>query len=317
LGRSVLDYRSNYWIDWCPGCGNFGILASVYKAYSELDLDPTQTVLVSGIGCSGRMPKYVQVNGVYTLHGRALPFATGIKLANPELTVIVHGGDGDLMGIGAGHLVALGRRNLNVLVLLHNNKVYGLTKGQASPTLPRSVKTKALLKPNIHDPVNPIALALASGFTFVARGYSFESEHLKELIKRGIQHKGAAFIDVLQICVTYNDVHTTEYYEKRLYKLEDQEDWDPVVRSSSEEEAEKKLTQAWLKSREGDDRIPLSVFYQNPYVSTLEDRMAERIPSYTSIPPTKQRIATPQGAPIIDNEAFKKLFRDLIVDVEK
>jgi 2-oxoglutarate ferredoxin oxidoreductase subunit beta len=183
--------------------------------------------------------------------------------------------------------------------------------------VPRSVKTKGLLKPNIHDAVNPIALALASGFTFVARGYCFDSEHLKELIKKGIQHKGAAFIDVLQICVTYNDVHTTEYYEKRLYKLEDQDDWDPVVRSPSEEEAERKLTRAWLKSREGDDRIPLSVFYQNPYTSTLEDRVAERNPSYPSMPPTKQRIATPQGAPIIDNEAFKKLFRNLIVDVKK
>jgi len=316
VGRSVLTYRSGHWIDWCPGCGNFGILAAVYRAFAELDLDPTQTVLVSGIGCSGRLPKYVQVNGVYALHGRAVPFATGIKLANPALTVIVHGGDGDLMGIGAGHLVALGRRNLDILVVLHDNRVYGLTKGQASPTLPRNVQPKALLKPNIHDAVNPIALALASGFTFVARGYSFEAEHLKELIKRGIQHKGAAFIDVLQVCVTYNDIHTAEYYGSRLYKLEDQEDWDPVVRSPSDEEAERKLTQAWIKAREGEDRIPYSVFYQNPYTSTLEARVAERIPGYLATPPAKQQIATPHGAPVIDSETFTKLFRDLIVDVE-
>ncbi len=316
MERSPLDYRSAYWIDWCPGCGNFGILAAAYRAFAELNLDPTQMVVVSGIGCSGRLPKYVRVNGVYTLHGRAVPFATGIKLANPGLTVIVHGGDGDLLGIGAGHLVALGRRNLDVLVLLHDNHVYGLTKGQPSPTLPRGVQTKALPKPNIQDAVNPIALALTSGFTFVARGYCFESEHLKELIKRGIQHKGAAFIDVLQVCVTYNDVHTAEYYGKRLYKLENQEDWDPVVHSAANKEAERKLTQAWVKAREDGDRIPYSVFYQNPHVSTLEERLAERLPSYSSTPLPTQRIATAEGAPIIDDAAFKTLFRELIVDVE-
>lgn len=313
----MLDYRSEYWADWCPGCGDFGILASVYKAFSELNMDPTKTVLVSGIGCSGKMPQFVQVNGLYTLHGRAIPFATGIKLAHPELTVVVHGGDGDLMGIGAGHLVALGRRNLDIVVVLHDNKVYGLTKGQASPTLPRGVRTKALPKPNIQDAVNPISLALASGFTYVARGYSFESEHLKELIMKAIEHKGAAFIDALQICVTYNDIHTVEYYKKRLYKLDEQEDWDPVVRSPSEDENEKKLIQAWHKSMEWGDKIPLSLFYQNPYVTTFEERYAERIPIYRSIPPARQQIVKEQDKPIIDKAEFRKLFEDMIVKIEK
>jgi len=313
----MLDYRSGYWSDWCPGCGNFGILASVYKAFSELDLDPTKTVLVSGIGCSGKMPKFVQVNGLYTLHGRAIPFATGIKLANPDLTVVVHGGDGDLMGIGAGHFVALGRRNLDIVVILHDNKVYGLTKGQASPTLPKGVQTKALPKPNIQDPVNPISLALASGFTFVARGYSFESEHLKELMKKAIEHKGSAFIDALQICVTYNDIHTVDYYNNRLYNMDEQKGWDPVVRSSSEEEVQKKLTRAWLKSMEWGDKIPLSVFYQNPNTSTFEDRLADRIPIYRSTPPARQRILDEQGSSIIDEEKFRKIFGEMIVKVTK
>jgi 2-oxoglutarate ferredoxin oxidoreductase subunit beta len=304
-------------VDWCPGCGNFGILASVYRAFSELDLDPTKTVLVSGIGCSGKMPQYVNVNGLYTLHGRAIPFATGIKLANPELTVIVHGGDGDLMGIGAGHFVAMGRRNLDITVIMHDNKVYGLTKGQASPTLPRGSKTKALPTPNIQDPVNPISLALASGFTYIARGYSFESEHLKELIKKAIEHKGASFIDALQICTTYNDIHTVEYYNKRLYNMDELEGWDPVVRSNSKEEVEKKLTQAWHKSMEWGEKIPLSVFYQNPNTTTFEERLSERLPLYSTMPPAKQKIMEKQDSPIIDEEKFRKIFEEMIIKVKK
>jgi 2-oxoglutarate ferredoxin oxidoreductase subunit beta len=261
------------------------------------------------------MPRYVQVNGLYTLHGRAIPFATGIKLANPDLTVIVHGGDGDLLGIGAGHFVALGRRNLDIVVILHDNKVYGLTKGQASPTLPRGMQTKALPKPNIQDSLNPVSMALASGFTFVSRGYSFESEHLKELIKKAIEHKGSAFIDALQICVTYNDIHTVDYYKEKLYNMDEMEGWDPRVKSSSKEEIKKKLTQAWLKSMEWDDKIPLSVFYQNPCASTLEERLAARIPIYKSTPPAVQRILDEQDSSIFDEEKFRKFFGDMIVKV--
>ncbi|MEM1845002.1 MAG: thiamine pyrophosphate-dependent enzyme, partial [Ignisphaera sp.] len=200
------SYRTDLWIDWCPGCGNFGILTAVVRAFEELGLDPSKTVIVSGIGCSSKIPHFINVNGVHTLHGRAIPFAMGIKLVNPELIVIVHGGDGDLLGIGAGHFVALGRRNIDVTVILHNNGVYGLTKGQASPTLPLNAKTKALVKPNIQQALNPIALALSSGYTFVARGYAFDGEHLKNIVKKAILHKGTAFIDILQPCVTFNDI---------------------------------------------------------------------------------------------------------------
>ncbi len=306
------QYRADVWIDWCPGCGNFGITTAIYRALAELGLEPSKTVIVSGIGCSGKTAHFVNVNGVHTLHGRAIPFATGIKLANPSLEVIVHGGDGDLLGIGAGHFVALGRRNLDITVIMHNNGVYGLTKGQASPTLRRGLKTKALAKPNIQDAVNPIALALASGYTFVARSYALDTKHLVETVKKAIQHRGSAFIDVLQPCVAYNDILTMHYYRDRIYRLED-EGWDPLVREPSEEEAEEKISRAWEKSMEWNDRIPIGVFYQNPHVPTFEERLAERMPEYLDNPPALQRIADPSGKPLIGPVEFRRHFRDFIV----
>lgn len=310
--RKPSDYQSDIWNDWCPGCGDFGIVAAMYRAFAELDLPPEKTVVVSGIGCSGKTPHFVEVNGVHTLHGRAIPFATGLKLANPELNVVVNGGDGDLLGIGAGHFVALGRRNIDLTIILHNNTVYGLTKGQASPTLKRGLRPKALPKPNIQDDVNPISLALASGFTFVARGYSMMTEHLKELIKRAIQHKGAALIDVLQPCVTYDNIHTVEYYKKRVYKLEDA-GWSPVVEKIDEKE--EKIIKAWIKSQEYDDKIPIGVFYQDQLTPSFEERIKERIPSYLGTPPSRQRIDR-EGKTIIDDEAFKKIFSHYIVETE-
>jgi len=307
-------YKTPVWQDWCPGCGNYGIIAAVYKAFAELELDPSKTVVVSGIGCSGKISHFIRVNGVHTLHGRAIPFAMGIKIANPELEVVVHGGDGDLLGIGAGHFVALGRRNIDMVVIMHDNKVYGLTKGQASPTLPRGIKTKSLAKPNIQDSLNPIALALASGYTFVARAYAFESEHLKEIIKKAIKHKGAAFIDVLQPCVTFNDIHTVEYYKNRIYKLEDG-GWDPLPREESEEAVMEKLLKAFEKSMEWNDRIPIGVFYINPYVPTFEERIVEKNPSYKTNYPARQVIDR-NGKPIVDINVFKKLFQDYIVNVK-
>ena len=308
--RKPGDYKSDIWIDWCPGCGDFGIVTSIYRALAELDMDPTQVVLVSGIGCSGKTPHFVNANGVHTLHGRAIPFAVGIKLSNPELNVIVNGGDGDLLGIGAGHFVALGRRNVDILIILHNNGVYGLTKGQASPTLRRGITTKSLSKPNIQDAVNPIALALASGYTYIARGYAMMADHLKDLIKEGLRHKGAAIIDVLQPCVTYNNIYTAEYYRKRIYKLED-EGWDPLV--TEKDVDNNKLVEAWKKAFEWDDRIPIGRFYINPDRPTFEERIAATLPTYKKYPPSKQKIADERGGSIIDNELFRKIFADYII----
>ncbi|MEM3419067.1 MAG: 2-oxoacid:ferredoxin oxidoreductase subunit beta [Nitrososphaerota archaeon] len=312
MARKLTDYQSDVWVDWCPGCGNFGILASMYRALSELDLKPEETIIVSGIGCSGKTPHFIKVNGVHTLHGRAIPFAMGIKLANPKLTVIINSGDGDLLGIGAGHFVALGRRNIDLTIILHDNTVYGLTKGQASPTLKRKLKPKALPKPNIQDAVNPIALALASGYTFIARGYSMMVDHLKELIKKSIQHKGAALVDVLQPCVTYDNIHTIEYYKKRVYKLEDS-DWNPIV--DKPEEREEKIIKAWIKSQEYDEKIPIGVFYQDPYIDSFEERINERINTYLENPPAKQKIEQ-NGKPIINNETFRKIFNQYIIKIE-
>ncbi len=317
MARSPSEYRTNVWIDWCAACGNYGIAASIYKAYAELDLDPAKTVIVSGIGCSGKTPHFVKVNGIHTLHGRDIAFAAGIKLANPQLTVIVHGGDGDLLGIGAGHFVALGRRNIDMAVVMHDNGVYGLTKGQASPTLRRGVKTKSLAEPNMFSHVNPIALAIASGYTFVARGYALFSEHLKELMKAAIAHRGSAFLDILQPCTTYNDMNTAEYYRSRVYKLEEQSGWDPVVREQTREEVEGKVFQAWSRSTEWEERIPIGVFYQNPNAPTLEDILGERMPAYKETLLPNQAIAKEDGTPTVDDGVFRKIFSDYITEVRR
>ncbi|MDG6898447.1 MAG: hypothetical protein JRN24_01780, partial [Nitrososphaerota archaeon] len=173
-------------------CGDFGILNAVQMSLAEMNVDPTQAVVVSGIGCSGKISHFVKTYGVHTLHGRSLPFATGIKLANPDLEVICEGGDGDGMGIGAGHFVNSGRRNVDMVYIVHDNEVYGLTKGQAAPTMKLGMRTKSLSMPNINQGINPIMLAIAAGYTFVARGYSYDVRHLKDLIIKAIRHKGFA-----------------------------------------------------------------------------------------------------------------------------
>jgi len=301
------DYKSSEWVDWCPGCGNFGILSAMYQAFAELKLDPRKIVVVSGIGCSGKTPHFLNVEGVHTLHGRALPYAEGIKIANPELEVLVNAGDGDLLGIGAGHFVALGRRNIDMVVMMHDNTVYALTKGQAAPTLERGAKPKSLPKPNIQDAVNPIALAIASGYTFVARGYSGKVKHLKELIKAAIQHRGSAFLDILQPCVTYDNIHTYDYYNERVYDLQES-GYDPEVKG----EPEPKIGEAIAKSYEKGNKIPIGIFYRNPNVPTFDERLKERIPSYLQSPPAAQTIDK-SGKTVISQELFEKIFENYLI----
>jgi 2-oxoglutarate ferredoxin oxidoreductase subunit beta len=314
MGLKMADFKSDVFADWCPGCGDFGIMTALQMALAELGLEPHQVVIVSGIGCSGKEPHNVKAYGVHTLHGRTLPFATGIKVANPELVVLAIGGDGDGLGIGAGHFVNTGRRNLDITYIIHDNGVYGLTKGQASPTLRLGLKTKALPKPNINEAVNPIALALVAGYTFVARSYAYDVKHLKDTIKQGIQHKGLAFIDALQPCPTYNDINTKEWYagedrkdpktgkpQPRLYKLEEM-GYDPVVREPADEFAKKMV--AIEKACEWGDRIPIGVFYKNELQPTFVDRIASRIPFYRSNPPAKQRISDENGVSTADLSEF-------------
>jgi len=308
MALKMSDYRTSYFADWCPGCGDFGILTAIQMALADLQLPPHKAVIFSGIGCSGKTPHCVKVNGIHTLHGRVLPFAIGAKLANPDLEVIAAGGDGDGLGIGAGHFVNAGRRNIDIAYLIHDNGVYGLTKGQASPTLELGLKTKAIPKPNINAAMNPVAIALAAGYTFIARSYAYDVRHLKETIKKGIQHKGLALIIVQQPCPTYNDINTKEWYGgedridpktgkpvPRLYKLEET-GYDGVVHSP--DEAFPKYIAALTKAREWGDQIPMGVFYQNELVPTYQERISKRIPNYLDNPPAKQAISDPKGRPI-------------------
>ncbi|MEM4280887.1 MAG: 2-oxoacid:ferredoxin oxidoreductase subunit beta [Candidatus Caldarchaeum sp.] len=315
---SMMSFRTAVHNDWCPGCGDFGILSAIQMALADLQIPPHMVAVFSGIGCSGKTPHYINAFGIHTLHGRSLPFAIGAKLANPRLTVIAVGGDGDGLGIGAGHFVNAGRRNVDITYIIHDNGVYGLTKGQASPTLARGLKTKSLPKPNINDAVNPIAIAVVSGYTFIARGYAYDTKHLKELIKAGIQHRGSAFINVLQPCPTYNDIATKEWYggedrlvdgkpTPRIYRLEET-GYDAEVKSSSEEEVNAKKLQAIAKSFEWGDRIPVGVFYRNPYVPSYEERISELNKDYMSAPPAAQRLSTPDGRPLASIDDIIKEF---------
>jgi len=218
-------------------------------------------------------------------------------------------GDGDGLGIGAGHFVNTGRRNIDMTVLIHDNGVYGLTKGQASPTLRLGLKTKSLPEPNINEGINPIALALTVGYTFIARSYAYDVRHLKEMIKQGIQHRGLAVILIQQPCPTYNDINTKEWYEgedrrdatgkpvPRLYKLEET-GYDGIVRT--EEEALSKRMAALAKSHEWGDKIPMGIFYKNELVPTYQERISKRIPSYLQNPPAKQLISDRDGKPLTD-----------------
>ncbi|MCQ5376026.1 MAG: thiamine pyrophosphate-dependent enzyme [Methanomassiliicoccales archaeon] len=308
------DFKSDVFVDWCPGCGNHAILAALQMALAELGLEPHQIVLVSGIGCSGKVPHFVKANGIHTLHGRTLPFAQGVKIANPDLEVIAIGGDGDGLGIGVGHLVNAGRRNVDMTYLIHDNGVYGLTKGQASPTLRLGLKVKAIPRPNINEAINPVMLAVSSGYTFVARGYAFDTKHLKEIIKEAVRHKGLALVDILQPCPTYNDINTKDWYAgsdridretgkpvPRLYRLEET-DYDPNVRNLNED-FDKKI-EAMRKSQEWGNRIPIGIFYRNELLPTFQDRITGRIPFYRMYPPAKQKISDEGGAPSVDVTEF-------------
>ncbi len=294
----LTDYRTEVHVNWCPGCGDYGILSSIQQALFELKLDPSNVAIFSGIGCSAKTPHYINAYGVHTLHGRALPYAIGAKLANPELTVLVILGDGDGLGIGAGHFVNAGRRNVDLTVILYDNGVYGLTKGQASPTLKLGLKTKSLPKPNINQAINPILLAFASGYTFIARGYAYDVPYLKYLIKEAINHKGSALVHVLQPCPVYNDINTKEWYTPRLYKLE-QEGYECIITNeTTEEEYLRKISLMIQKANEWGNRIPLGIFYRDLRYTTYEERIEARIPSYRLNPPAKQKISDPFGKPI-------------------
>lgn len=222
---TMADLKGRVDPDWCPGCGDYGVLAAVQKALVELQIPNHETAVVSGIGCSSNFPGFINTYGMHTLHGRSLPVATGLKLSNHELTVLVTGGDGDGLGIGCNHLIHTIRRNVDLTYVIMDNQIYGLTTGQTSPTSRLGMKTKSMPFGSIENPLNPIALALAAGATFVARGFSGDQKHLTELIKQGIQHKGFSFIDVFSPCVTYNHDNTFQWFRSKVKRLEDDPAW--------------------------------------------------------------------------------------------
>jgi 2-oxoglutarate ferredoxin oxidoreductase subunit beta len=223
---TMADFKGRVDPDWCPGCGDFGVLAAVQKALVDLQIPNHQIVTVSGIGCSSNFPGFIETYGMHTLHGRSLPVATGVKMANPDLTVLVTGGDGDGLGIGGNHLTHTIRRNVDLTYIIMDNQIYGLTTGQTSPTSRLGMKTKSTPFGNIEGPIYPITMALAAGATFVARGFSGDQKHLTDLIKQAIQHKGFSFLDVFSPCVTYNKDNTFQWFRPRVKRLEDDASYD-------------------------------------------------------------------------------------------
>jgi len=227
----VKDFKADLKPVWCPGCGDFGVVASVYQALAKLNLDPDNTVLVSGIGCSSRLPGYINTYGFNTIHGRALPVATGVKLANPALTVIVAGGDGDGFAIGASHFVHTARRNVDLTYVMMDNGIYGLTKGQVSPTSPHDLVTKTSAYGNIEAPMNPVLMALSCGATFIARAFSGDPKNSQEIIAAAIQHRGFSFVHMVSPCVTYRGREQFDIVRERIRALP--EGHDPTNRDDA------------------------------------------------------------------------------------
>lgn len=226
---TVKDYKGPVEPDWCAGCGDFGVLNSLQRACAELGLRPHEILTVSGIGCSSNLPGYFNANGMHTLHGRSLAVATGAKLGNHELNVIVTGGDGDGYGIGGNHFAHTARRNVDLTYMVMNNQIYGLTTGQVSPTSRSGMKTKSTPFGSVEGSMNPITSAIMNGATFVARGYSSDVKHLTDLMKKAIQHKGFSLVDIFSPCVTFNLDNDNKFFKDRIKKLEDEDhdtsDW--------------------------------------------------------------------------------------------
>lgn len=248
------DFKGEVHPDWCPGCGDFGVLNCVQRALAEMGLMQHQVAVISGIGCSSNLPGFINTYGMHTLHGRSLPNAQGFKLAHHDMTVIAVGGDGDGYGIGVGHLVHALRRNIDMTYIVMNNSIYGLTTGQTSPTSGFGMKTKSTPFGNPEVPLNPLTLALGSGASFVARAFSGNPKQAIEIYKAAIKHKGFALVDTFSPCVTFNKVNTAQFYRDNTYDL------NAEGHNPSDFEAAFKVAS---KDTYGDTRIATGIFYQN------------------------------------------------------
>lgn len=255
---------------WCPGCGNYSILKAFKDAMIEMNMEPDQFIIVSGIGQAAKFPHYIKCNTFNGLHGRALPVATGIRLANHKMPVMVFTGDGDCYGEGGNHLLHAMRRNINVKLFVHDNQIYGLTKGQASPTSMEGMKTKNQPFGVFSGQFNPMAMAVALDCSFVARGFSGDMKHLIWLIKEAFNHNGFSLVDILQPCVTFNKINTYDWYKQRVYQIEPE--YNPEDRIA-----------AFKKALEWGERIPLGIIYRN-----LRQILEERIPVIRDKPLVQQ-----------------------------
>ncbi|MEK6939060.1 MAG: thiamine pyrophosphate-dependent enzyme [Nanoarchaeota archaeon] len=257
----IKEYQLCEQPNWCPGCGNFSILAGVKKAVTELKVAPKDLVLVSGVGCFAKLPYWTKAYGFVGLHGRSLPVAQGIKLANPKLKVIAFGGDGDGFGEGGNHFLHACRRDVNVAYFVHDNSVFGLTTGQYSPTSEKGRKSKSSPFGSFERPINPLAVALSAGATFVARAYTGDLVGMVEIMKKALEHPGFAFVDILQCCPSFG--HTAAFYQDKIYYLENHD-------SSNKMEA---LNKAFEYEKE--NKIALGIFYQEK-VQNKEERVNKK-----------------------------------------
>lgn len=286
MATDIKLFESKAENSWCPGCGNFGIVKSIKSALSKLNLLPHEVLIVSGIGQAAKTPHYINVNGFNGLHGRGVPVAVGAKIANKDLKVIVTSGDGDSYGEGGNHLIHNIRRNVDITHLVHDNQIYGLTKGQGSPTTAQGHKTSMQYEGVWSDAFNPIAFAISLGCSFVARSFSANQEHLTSIIIEAMNHKGYALIDILQPCVTFNKVNTYKWYKERVYYLD--KDYNPYDK-----------IEAFKKSQEWGKRIPLGVIYKEDKPSFIE-----RVPQLLENPPLVDRKLNPR-----DVEKFVNAFK--------
>lgn len=257
----LYDHFNNQTPTWCPGCGNFAIWTALKKALTKLGKKPHEVLIVYGIGCSGNMSNTVNAYGWHGLHGRAVPPAIGAKLANKDLTVIIIGGDGDGYGEGLSHFIHGLRGNVDVTYFVHNNSVYGLTTGQASPTSAKGFRAKSTPDGLIDQPLNPLALALSAGASFVARGFAGHEDHLVDIMVKAIQHKGFSFVDMFQPCVTFSKLNTYAYYYDHVYSIDDDAGYDKTDRASA------------LVTALAADRMVIGVLYQNTEMKSYEEEL--------------------------------------------
>jgi len=268
-------------ISWCPGCGDFAILEVLKKSLENLNKTPQQTAIISGIGQAGKLPHYIHSNGFHTLHGRALPIATGVKGANPELTVVAVGGDGDMYAEGGNHFLHVLRRNPDITVLVHNNQIYGLTKGQGSPTTLEGMKTTTQPHGVTEEPINAIAIAIAQNASFVARSFIGHKELTQDLIEQAIEHKGLAVVEIFQPCVSFNKLNTYAWYKEHCRIIENH---DPSDRTAA------------LALALDTERYPLGILYRRNDKKTYEEQQA-----------AYQRYTTPLWQRKVDREALQQL----------